>query len=360
MKICDKNVEAVSGYFLNNASLITKVLEVLVPNFSNELYKFVDDDSTVFLFDKLLENGDFQFKCNDNIRIVKKENIITEIFNIFNSTDLCLKSHKFVNPSGILMSSKFYLFLTIICEIFNTKEKLLDAIDLYHFSGTQMINYMIKNKQMAFENKIFFEKAYKLVCEKFKDSLPKQVNFNLIPTDYFRFICCLKSCDYNKLEEIYKLYKMIQNLKNVKNRIKSDFIEIEFNKLKELDNLELLRFVNETIENISKRKANKLNYLFSKCDIKREKIVSELANLLYQNNKLATDIICLIDSIINEFDLDFKNKVSENLNLFFEEITQYDLLFSNDDIYIAKQSYNMKINEIKKISKIILSIKNCG
>ena len=110
---------------------------------------------------------------------------------------------------------------------------------------------------------------------------------------------------------------------------------------------------------IGKRKYNKLKYLFMNGKkAEKGKLSSELANLLCQYNNVISDKVQIINNIINNLEKELQNKISNNLNLFFDEITQYDLLFYNDDIYLAKQSCDMKIRDLKKLVKIITNVKN--
>lgn len=351
-KLNGENIEPISEYFLKYSSFVEKILKLLVSNFPCELNKYVDENGMVFYF-KEIYNGLFQYNYNDEVVSFSEQEIVEQIFKLLLSSDLCLNSKKNINPSGIIMSSKFYLLLTCLCEIVKSNSTV-GIVDLYHFSGTQMINYLIKNKHMSLENRMFYEEAYNLIYNSFPNFFPKTVNINLIPTDVLKYVGCLESCDCNYIEDIYKLYKEIEYLKLIETKITNNCIISKYNKLFILSDDELKQLFNTYCFCLSKKKYMKLKNMILNSNINNE-FVSELANIIVKNDDTFNKIICSLEEIKKEKQKEMDKKIEANINLFSDDFTQYDLLLNNDSIYVAHECYNMPFHEIKDFSKLIIS-----
>ena len=48
-KIYGENIEIISSYFLKHVFLIKRILKIIVPEFSSELYKYIDENGNVYV-----------------------------------------------------------------------------------------------------------------------------------------------------------------------------------------------------------------------------------------------------------------------------------------------------------------------
>lgn len=343
----DNDIETISSYFLRNKNYIEKVVDILLDYYPNEFNKYIDSNGVVYNFHEV-NNNYIYYKFKDSVIRFEIEEARKKFINLLISTNYCLVRNVRDNPEGILPSTKIYLLLTCINEILEKKLLNKDKIELYHFSGTQMINYLIKNSDTSNDYNIFLNNSYNLI-KNFIGGLPTEVNFNLVQTDFIKFISCKKSEDCVTLDYIYELYLEILRLKEIKKQLKGKYIKYEINKLEGKKYEELLQIIESLKDNLNIRRYKKLLILAKKMEIK--KIINELANI-YLLDRVAKDKnIILLERKICDLEDNLSKIIFENINLFSDNITQNDLLNNNDDIYITRYGLNMQINDIMGIMK---------
>ena len=341
------NVESVSSYFLKNRNILEKTIDFLVSNYKSEFTKYIDSNGKVYTLDESDEN--YNYYSNED-KIVKFDinELKNEFLHLLETTDYCLKNNTRNNPSGILPNTKIYLFTTCIIELMNMNiEKTDDSINLYHLSGLRMIDYIIKNDQSAEDYNAFFDDAYNLILNKI-DGLPKDVVFNLIPTDFINYISCKKDDNCEIMNQIFNLYVDIENLREEKKIYMRDSILTIQEKLRKIDSNKLFLIIDEVGKKINIRRYKKLIILRKKCEI--EQIINELSNIMLISQKDST--ITELENKIDELEKLLLNLVSKNEFLFKNDLTQNDLT-SGDDIYIANKSFNMPIKNIMKFTYYI-------
>lgn len=358
LKKVSDNIENISQYFLKRENFLKEVLISLMPRFPSGLYKYVDSSGKEYLFDKILENGDFFYKCNEDIKTISKDEILNEIFKMLNGVNTSLTTKNADNPSGIIMDSKYYLFLTCMCELYDRSDNFEQTTDLYHFSGTQMINYLIKNKKMAQENNDFLEEAYRIVCERFEGIFPENITFNLIPTDCLQLIGCLKSQKCDQLDEFYRLGNRIEELRKNRLNIISQYIQEVYKRVSKLESKQLEKIVIHLQNHTDHRRRYKLKKLYQNKDRNRTDLISEVSNVISKRNP---DLSCKVETVQHNIDRnehDREGIVCDNLDLFFSDFSQYDLLFDQDDVYISDECRNLSLGKIRKIGKMINRVKS--
>lgn len=346
MKI-NNDIEIISSYFLRNKYYIEKIVDILLAYYPNEFNKYIDSNGIVYSLYEVKSNCIY-YKSKDNIIKFKFEEVRKNFINLLTSTNFCLDRNVRDNPEGILPTTKIYLLLTCINEILEKNLLNKDKIELYHFSGIQMINYLIKNDATSNEYELFLNNSYNLIRNYLRE-LPTEVNFNLIPTDFIKFISCKKSENCAALDHIYVLYLEILRLKEIRNQMKGKIIKYEIIKLEEKNNEDLLQIIESLKDEMSVRRYKKLLVLSKKME--RKKIINELANIYLLDSINNDENINLLERKINNLENSLSMLISENMNLFRDNITQNDLLSNNDDIYISRYGLNLQTKDIMNVMK---------
>lgn len=357
-QVFDKsNLELASNLLLKQKAFLMKVLEILIKYFPEQLYKYEDKEGNSYLLEDVLPDGTLKYKCYDIYKYIEPKDVIDEIINQLIQTREALIPNSKINPEGIVINSKLYILLFSISEIYKGRIGINrfkeNNVDIYHFSGTQMINYLYKNEEMADENIKFFNEAYEFLYKTFSDILPRDISFNLVPTDALQYVGCIKENKYKNIDEIFQLYNEIKSLENEKKNIVDSNLKSFVKKLEHMTNEEMLLLLNNI------EKTPKLKKLIIDKEHNRKKIIGEIVNIYKITGKLNNECIEYtekLNKMLIKMNIALKQKIKNNLALFYEDITQYDLLERNSKIYISPYANNMKFNEIMKLAKII---KNC-
>ena len=92
----------------------------------------------------------------------------------------------------------------------------------------------------------------------------------------------------------------------------------------------------------------------------QKQLIGELINYYKSSGALIKDNEEIVEGInfkIKDQEKKLHQLVLENLDLFYEDISQYDLLNDKKSIYISKEAYNLKFKELEDFSALIKRIK---
>jgi len=361
-RVSDK-IELASEFLLSQIDFIKKAITLLAEEFPEQLYRYQDKQGNSYDYMDRLDNGDLKYKCFESEVIIPKSEIVNEILKMLYSTEKCLNSKKAINPEGIVMNSRMYLLLFSISEVYKNRSGVQrfnsEIVDIYHFAGAQMINYLCQNKEMSEENNIFFQTAYKKLYTTFSDELPKNIIFNLIKTSDLQFVGCIQEDNYQVLDRILSSYKKILKLKDRKKENVSFNIKEYVAKLEKLDFEQFKQLVeNLELPNNTYKKILELSEDFQN---NKKRIIGEIINFYKSSGIIIKDNAELIKKlnieIVNE-ENSLKKMILKNLNLFFTEVSQYDLIKDNKKIYISNEAYDMSFKQIEGLAVIVKNAKN--
>ena len=362
LKKISNNIELASEYLLSQIKFIKKILFVLVETFPEQLYRYQDNQGNSYDYIEKLENGDLKYKCYEKEVVIKKTEVVNEILKMLYSTEECIKSKEILNPEGIVINSRMYLLLFSICEVYKNRKGIQrfnsERVDIYHFAGTQMINYLCQNRKMSKENNLFFQTAYEKIYSLFPNDLPREINFNLISTSDLQYIGCIQEDNYKVLDKIFNNYKEILKLKNnKKNKVSFNIKEY----VKELEKLDYIQF-KQLINNLELMSTTykKIVGLLDDFENNKKRIIGEIINYYKSSGFIIKDNEELVEKLNIEIlnkEENIKKLILENLNLFYTEVSQYDLLKDNKKLYISNEVYDIDFKELERFSALVKGVK---
>ena len=148
------NVFLSSEVFLQQQIFVIRVLELLVEDFPSMFHKYQEKDGSVLNFSHTT-NSSIIYRKDDFQKAIPLSEVVLEVLNNFHQTQNCIKNQG-DNPQGIIMHSLLYILLSTLVEIYKDRNGLQrfhpEKVDVIHFSGTQMINYLLNNRSLAQEN----------------------------------------------------------------------------------------------------------------------------------------------------------------------------------------------------------------
>lgn len=342
-----ENVEPISVYFLENEYVSNQIIDCLLKKYPENFNKYIDSDGNVYTLSKCDDEFNY-YSFGQNTIKISREQVKESFYKLLSDTSNCLKENTSNNPSGVLPNTKIYLMLTCVVELL-TKNVDSNVAELYHFSGLQMINYLIKNDESANEYNTYLNEAYDLIREKLP-YLPESVNFNLIPTEFLKYTSCKSSLNTGKLDEIFDMFARIKGIKEEKKKfIKEEILKVEETlSSKGLD--ELVQIINSLRDKIAIRRIKKLLILVK--EGKQKELIDELANVILitsdQNLKIES-----YEKSVEESENSLELLINSNKELFNDSTTQNDLLLDGDGIYITSKCLDIKIKELLKMGSYI-------
>lgn len=148
------NVFLSSNAFLQQRMFVERVLELLVEDFPSMFSKYQGRDGSVLEFSHKTSGGIVYGEHNLQ-KTVSLPDVVSEVLTNFSQTQDYIENQG-DSPQGIIMHSLLYILLSTIAEVYRDRQGIqrfnAEKVDVIHFSGTQMINYLFKNKELAEAN----------------------------------------------------------------------------------------------------------------------------------------------------------------------------------------------------------------
>lgn len=185
------SIKLTSTHLLKQKEFIYKAFEILARERPQSFSKLIEESGKVFKFNKS-ENRKIYF-CDDlgDERIFEISQFPDLVISGLEYTKMLLQGKK-VNYSPIVtLDVDTDISLITLCDInwnnINTEPEDIKAI---HFSGLEMINYMVKNKKMADQHLYEMNEIFNLLIHIWTDVIPKKIEILIVPTDSLQYFIC--------------------------------------------------------------------------------------------------------------------------------------------------------------------------
>jgi len=357
-KLFPNNVQLTSQLFFEQNTFFQEVLEVLSKRFSHLFSNFVDKNGNVF---NLAENqsGNYQeYISEDGQQIrIDREQIGELTYNYLRQTiDAIVGSGE--NPEGIVMKSNLYVLLSSLCEIYKGRNGVEryhpDNVEVVHFSGAEMINYLVKNQKQVEQNAKELNDLYVVVKKEFEGLLPNTLDFRLVPTGMIGRIITDKDEVSKKIDDLFVANQSLTE--SYGNRQESRGLSADEirQQVLSLDDQAVSQRVLELYDRIGdlpgriKKKISDVKVMLEDFESYREKIIGTLISTeiaikdTYSESGALDKEITRIRGRISEISTEIqKTELSE--------VSQYDVLEHNTKFYFPKSARELSQRQLQDI-----------
>lgn len=339
------SIKLTSSHLLNHKTLVYKSLQILSQKRPNSFLKLIEEDGNVFKFTRS-ENEKIYFRDDlGSERVFYISQLPDLVMAGLEYTERLLNGEKIKYSPIITLDVDADVSLITLCDIdWNNIDNNIKAI---HFAGLEMINYMVKDKQLAPQHSKAMNEIFNLLIHIWTKTVPEEIEILIIPTDSLHcFICetekeekilndaLLSNTNINKLLEkrtvMWKKHQK-ETSEYVLALSNQEIVELIKN-LEPIDNspqafiktvYDIKKKINEGLF-IERKKLNKIEFNY----------------LLYKN--MDTIGIHEIESNITKE----KEIIQKSKTLIPASLTQYDLL-NGKNIYFPELARSMSANDLK-------------
>ncbi|KKQ07240.1 MAG: hypothetical protein US18_C0022G0004 [Parcubacteria group bacterium GW2011_GWB1_36_5] len=178
-KIFPNNVQLASQFLIGQDPFFEKALKILANSFPHHFVNYVRRDGEIFYLTEGEQLSTQRYVSKSGEEILIEKGALAELTHTY-----CLKTIDVIvsgapaNIEGIVMDTNLYILLCSVCEIYKHRNGIerFDAneVTLLHFSGVEMINYLVLNQKLAKQNSQEINRMYKLLLEYMNSVLPKK------------------------------------------------------------------------------------------------------------------------------------------------------------------------------------------
>ena len=348
------SIKLTSEYLLNNEDRVYKAITILSKERIQSFAKLIDVDGIIYKHYSFNENSVIFKDDLGKIKDIK----ITELADIYMNGLRCTKNSIIDNkiemfPILVLDVDSDVSLLTL-CDI-NWNENI-DSVKAVHFSGLEMINYMVKNEKEAKNHFNAINEIFNLLLPIWTNNAPSKIDIMIVPTNILPYFICDSNEDLRKINQYYSLYLEMSKLSMKKDELWKKNIDSTWNYINTLDENELLDIIynidNESVPNSflnSLKKVRTQLYNYVKIDIQELKKI--VFNYLLYKNLETVGITRVMDCIKKEEE---KMRLLNNVNL--SSFTQYDL--ADSKILFPDFAYDMSVNDLMNLKKVVKKYDN--
>ncbi len=332
-KLFPQNIQLTSQFFLEQDPFLAQAIEILAKEFPSLFANYVNQEGQIFNLSNRNELGHQIYDADSGEKIkIKKENISELAYKYLQQTVDSITGHG-ENPEGLIMPSNLYVLLSSICEVYKGRS----GIERYNpdqvicFSGTEMINYLIRNRSQAEHNLKELNEMYETLRKSFRSILPETLDFRLVPTEMFGRLITndrIIAQRYNEFfvanGELKKAYTERQKLRGLPaDKIKQQLLSLDDQAIKEKV-IELHGQISGLPGRI-KKKISEARTMLENIEVHRKSILGILVSA-----EIAVNNIYSKGGETNKEIGEIKNKISKISkglqNVESPETSQYDIL----------------------------------
>ncbi|MFH1326322.1 MAG: hypothetical protein ABIH48_02540 [Candidatus Falkowbacteria bacterium] len=357
-KLFPNNIQLTSQLFFEQEPFFAKALEVLAREYPYLFANFVGKDGSVFNLAEKQEGDGLVYLGNNGTKVeINREQVAKLAYDYLKQTIEAITGNG-ENPEGIVMKSNLYILLSSLCEVYKGRIGVEryhpDQVDVIHFSGVEMINYLIKNQNQAQNNAKELNDLYKTLKREFRGALPDILNFKLVPTDIIGKIVTDKETTSKEVDEL-----IIDNQRLSEaftNRQKSRELSAEEIKQRvlSLDEQAITQIILELYAQISnlpgriKKKISDAKDMLEDFEVNRKKIIGNLISAKIAVNDVYSESVELDTEIMK-----IRNRISEisakNQKPEPTEISQFDIIKDNKKIYFPESARELPQRQLQDI-----------
>lgn len=352
------SIKLTSTHLLKQKAFIYQAFKILAQERPHSFAKLIEEDGKVFKFNKS-ENQEIYF-CDDfgDERIIEVSQIPDLVISGLEYTEKLLQGEK-VNYSPIItLDVDTDVSLITLCDInwnnINSETKDIKAI---HFSGLEMINYMVKNKDLADQHRHAMNEIFNLLIHIWTKVFPEKIEILIVPTDSLHCFICETEREQKILKESFladiTINRLVEQKRTLwKNHQKetSEYVMSLLDKdiislIKSIDSINAPESFIKTVSDIKKK--------LDKGICVERKILNQIVfNYLLYKNMEVVGITEIERNIIKEKKNTEKAKIVTPAVL-----TQYDLL-SGKKIYFPDMARSLSSNELRNFNRRIKKSEN--
>lgn len=347
------SIKLTSTHLLKQKAFIYRAFKILAQERPHSFSKLIEENGRVFKFNRS-ENQKIYF-CDDlgEERIFEISQFPDLVISGLEYTEILLQGRK-VNYSPIFtLDVDTDVALITLCDInwnnINLETKDIKAI---HFSGLEMINYMVKNKKMANQHLHAMNEIFNLLIHIWTKVIPQKIEILIVPTDSLQCYICESKREQKILDKsflanitINKLVEQKRTLWKKHQKETSEYVMSLSDKhiissIKSIDPINCPEAFIKTLYDIKKK--------FDRGICVERTILNKIMvnYLLYKNIEVAgiTEVEC---NIIRE-----KKKIERAKIVNPALFSQYDLLRGRK-IYFPDMARSVSTNELRIFNRRI-------
>lgn len=354
------NIILSSESLLKQELFVQKVLDILSEDFPEMFYKYENWNGVTFSFSHT-ENGDISYSNWESKENIKKGDVANKVLQNLHQTRNCI-IHKDKNPEGVIMNSLLYILISTLSEVYkdrNGDQRFQEEkVNVVHFSGTQMINYLSKNKKLAKENTGQLNIMFSKLQKELQWILPQEINFYLVPTDILDFLSVYKIENKNSIDSLLKSIIEISHIKTVKNQKQKEYAMGIMNRLQAMTQEDIVAKIISYRENIrsltswSKKKVSQTEKLISNYNQNLDTILANLVNIeISENNIHSMEEFQNLSQKEKQLQSNLTHHISAIEKENETQVTQYDLIENNQQLYIPNNARDISFNQLSQSLK---------
>ncbi|PIU10930.1 hypothetical protein COT27_00595 [Candidatus Kuenenbacteria bacterium CG08_land_8_20_14_0_20_37_23] len=357
-RLFPSNIQLTSQLFFEQEPFFAKAMEVLAREYPGLFGNFVDKEGNIFnLAKKQGKNEQLYIDDNGTEISINPEQVAEMAHNYLKQTIEAITRNG-SNPEGIVMKSNLYLLLSSVCEIYKdrtgTERYRPDRVEVVHFSGAEMMNYLIKNRNHAQDNTKELNNLYETLRREFGSILPDILDFRLVPTDMIGKIVTDTETTSKEVDELFINNQRLSEA--YANRQKSRGLSAEEIKQRvlSLDEQAITQRILELYAQIGnlpgriKKKISDVKDMLEDFEINRKKITGNLISAEIAVNDVYSEGVELDIEIIK-----IRNRISEisaeNQKTEPTEISQFDIIKDNKKIYFPESARELSQRQLQDI-----------
>jgi len=355
-RLFPNNIQLTSQLFFEQEHFFIKALKVLAKKFPHLFANFVDREGNVFnLAGKQAGNSRLYFDSSGNRREVEHEQIAELSYKYLKQTIEAITGNG-SNPEGVVMKSNLYILLSSVCEIykgrFGVERYRPNQVEVIHFSGVEMINYLIKNQKQAEYNAQELNDLYETLKGEFGGILPETLDFKLVPTDMIGKVVTDSESAATEIDKLIVDNQRLSETYARRQKSRGLFAENIRQQILSLDEQAIERRVLELYRRISdlpgriKKKISDSKDLLENFKMNRKKITGNLISAEIAVNDMYSESSELDKEIIDIRDRIARMSI-EVQKIETAKISQYDIIKDGGKIYFPESAREISQRELK-------------
>ena len=341
------SIKLTSSHILRYKDKLIEAYKILLRYRPQSFERVIMEDGTILKYHAVEDNKIYFLEDGiDTGGIAVSLDVLPEkIIKGLEYTQKLLNGEKDLKPEKIFtLDVDTDISLLTLCDIDWNAIKT-NSIDAIHFSGLEMINYMVKDINSAKEHSMAFNEIFNLLIGLWCNKAPLELTIYVVPTDSISMLVRNNKDELRLLDDSLKAYIEINELNKIR---KDKWRELQISVGKHVASLpddEAISLVSKVdIENTPSSFINSLNNVLKDLRnniVNRTDINRVLNNYILYKELEKTDIPGIDKNIEDKFNT--MNLVKDINKI---SCTQYDLL-NGTKIYFPDNARCLSMEELK-------------
>lgn len=354
-----------SSEFLLWSERLNDFLRILAKTHPHQFWNYIFEDGTVLNSESAKANNPQRFFNADQEIILHSKEMADAAYENLYATVQAIRNGVKRNSQWIIFRSNLYILLSTLADFFRLNGDPSEEWEAIHFSGSQMMNYMIRNKQLATENQQEINEMFQVLRKEFPQELPISILFQLVPTEWLWTM--VSTWVERKLlqESILKMDASLQELFTKRWIFKEAISKEVRNIVMNMSDQEIYKEVNDIFSDIKslpswlRKLADQTHAMLHHPD-KAEEIRKNLINFYPARSQTMKncDELHEIEGEIEMVKKQILDTQSQSNTIQNKEISQYDILFGSKNIFVPEWINKMPMHNIQSHLKYVNKLTN--